>query len=50
MSKTNIYATQFCEENFDNGIIIRITLEWMAPVHTQSSLGLDLRPVQHDCG
>ncbi len=49
-TKTNVSARQFGEGSFDKGIIIRIPLGWIAPLETQSELGLDLRPVQRDGG
>jgi hypothetical protein len=50
MTKTNVSANEFGEGSFDKGIIIRIPLGWMAPLETQSQIGLDLRPVQRDGG
>jgi len=49
-TKTNVSAQQFGEGSFDKGIIIRIPLGWIAPLETQSEIGLDLRPVQRDGG
>ena len=49
-TKTNVSAAQFGEGSFDKGIIIRIPLGWVAPIETQSQIGLDLRPVQRDGG
>ena len=49
-TKTNVSSEQFGEGGFDKGIIIRIPLGWIAPVETQSMVGLDLRPVQRDGG
>ena len=49
-TKTNVSAEQFGEGSFDKGIIIRIPLGWVAPLETQSEIGLDLRPVQRDGG
>ena len=50
MTKTNVTAQQFGEGSFDKGLIIRIPLGWVAPIETQSQIGLDLRPVQRDGG
>jgi hypothetical protein len=50
MTKTNVSAAQFGEGSFDKGLIIRIPLGWVAPIETQSQIGLDLRPVQRDGG
>ncbi|HET7086138.1 MAG TPA: YjbH domain-containing protein [Rhizomicrobium sp.] len=50
VTKTNVSATQFGEGSFDKGIVIRIPLGWVAPIESQSMLGLDLRPVQRDGG
>jgi hypothetical protein len=49
-TKTNVPSQQFGEGSFDKGIIIRIPLGWIAPLETQSELGMDLRPVQRDGG
>jgi hypothetical protein len=49
-TKTNVSASRFGEGSFDKGIIIRIPLDWMAPINTQSQLAIDLRPVQRDGG
>lgn len=49
-TKTNISSAQFGEGSFDKGIMIRIPLGWAAPIETQSSLNLDLRPIQRDGG
>ena len=49
-TKTNVSAQQFGEGSFDKGLIIRIPLGWVAPIETQSQIGLDLRPVQRDGG
>jgi len=49
-TKTNVSAEQFGEGSFDKGIIIRIPLNWVAPINTQSTFDLDLRPVQRDGG
>jgi hypothetical protein len=50
MTKTNVSAAQFGEGSFDKGLIIRFPLGWIAPMETQSQIGLDLRPVQRDGG
>ena len=50
MTKTNVSAARFGEGSFDKGIIIRIPLGWAAPIGTQSTLAMDLRPVQRDGG
>lgn len=50
VTKTNVSAQQFGEGSFDKGIIIRIPLDWMAPLETQSVVAMDLRPVQRDGG
>jgi hypothetical protein len=50
VTKTNVSAQQFGEGSFDKGIIIRIPLGWIAPIETQSSIAMDLRPVQRDGG
>ncbi len=49
-TRTNVSAAQFGEGSFDKGIIIRIPINWAAPLNTQSQLNLDLRPVQRDGG
>jgi hypothetical protein len=49
-TKTNVSAQQFGEGSFDKGLIIRIPLGWVAPIESQSQIGLDLRPVQRDGG
>jgi hypothetical protein len=49
-TKTNVSAAQFGEGSFDKGLIIRLPLGWVAPIETQSQIGLDLRPVQRDGG
>lgn len=49
-TKTNVPASQFGEGSFDKGLIIRIPLGWMAPIDTQGSLNMDMRPVQRDGG
>lgn len=49
-TKTNVSAQQFGEGSFDKGIILRIPLNWVAPINTQNEFDLDLRPVQRDGG
>jgi hypothetical protein len=49
-TKTNVSAAQFGEGSFDKGIMIRIPLSAIMPVHTQQSYDLALRPVQRDGG
>jgi hypothetical protein len=49
-TKTNVSATQFGEGSFDKGIILRIPLGRMVPIHTQQFFAMDLRPVQRDGG
>jgi hypothetical protein len=50
VTKTNVSAQDFGEGSFDKGIVIRIPLGWVAPINTQSMIGLDLRPIQRDGG
>lgn len=49
-TKTNISAAHFGESGFDEGIIIRIPLGWIAPIETQRLLDMDIRSVQRDGG
>ena len=49
-TKTNVPAAVFGEGSFDKGIIIRIPLNWMVPINSQSQINMDLRPVQRDGG
>jgi hypothetical protein len=49
-TKTNVSAQQFGEGSFDKGIMLRIPLNWIAPIETQAQLNMDLRPVQRDGG
>lgn len=49
-TKTNVSADRFGEGSFDKGIIIRIPLGWALPIETQSTFGVDIRPVQRDGG
>lgn len=50
VTKTNVSSQQFGEGSFDKGIIIRIPLDWVAPIETQGQFNMDLRPVQRDGG
>lgn len=50
MTRTNVSAADFGEGSFDKGIIIRIPLNFIAPLHTTSQFGMDLRPIQRDGG
>lgn len=47
---TNVPFAKFGEGSFDKGIIIRIPLEWVLPIHTQSEAKLDFRPLSRDGG
>ncbi len=47
---TNVPFAKFGEGSFDKGIIIRIPLEWMLPINTQSVANLDFRPLTRDGG
>lgn len=47
---TNVPFSQFGEGSFDKGVIVRIPLEWMVPVNTQSLGNLDFRPLSRDGG
>ena len=49
-TRTNVTSTQFGEGAFDKGIIIRFPLGWIAPLPTQSELGMIIRPLQRDGG
>ncbi len=49
-SKTNVSSEQFGEGSFDKGIMIRIPINWAAPLQSQAQLSMDLRPVQRDGG
>jgi len=49
-TKTNVSAQDFGEGSFDKGIMLRIPLNWIAPIETQAQFGMDLRPVQRDGG
>jgi hypothetical protein len=50
VTKTNVSAADFGEGSFDKGIVIRIPINWVAPIDTQSQVAMDLRPVQRDGG
>lgn len=47
---TNVPFKKFGEGSFDKGVLVRIPLEWVLPIHTQSSYSLTLRPLQRDGG
>ncbi|HEY3636648.1 MAG TPA: YjbH domain-containing protein [Rhizomicrobium sp.] len=47
---TNVPFSQFGEGAFDKGFIIRIPMDFMVPLDSQSELGMDLRPVTRDGG
>ncbi|HEY4113247.1 MAG TPA: YjbH domain-containing protein, partial [Rhizomicrobium sp.] len=47
---TNVPFSKFGEGSFDKGIIIRIPLEWMLPIYTQSEAKMDFRPLSRDGG
>ncbi len=47
---TNVPFSQFGEGAFDKGFIIRIPMDFMVPLDSQSELNLDLRPVTRDGG
>lgn len=49
-TKTNVSASQFGEGSFDKGLIIRLPLDWIAPLETQNQIAMDIRPVQRDGG
>jgi hypothetical protein len=49
-TKTNVSAKQFGEGSFDKGIIIRMPLSALLPIHTQQSFDMNLRPIQRDGG
>jgi hypothetical protein len=49
-TKTNVSAQTFGEGSFDKGIMLRIPLNWIAPIETQAQFNMDLRPVQRDGG
>ena len=47
---TNVPFSTFGEGSFDKGVIVRIPLEWMLPINTQSEANLDFRPLSRDGG
>lgn len=47
---TNVPFAQFGEGSFDKGFIIKIPLDFMAPLNSQSELDMNLRPVTRDGG
>jgi hypothetical protein len=47
---TNVPFAKFGEGSFDKGVIIRIPLEWLLPIHTQSEAKMDFRPLSRDGG
>jgi len=49
-TKTNVSAAQFGEGSFDKGFIIRIPLDWVAPISSQNEISTVIRPVQRDGG
>jgi len=49
-TKTNVSSQDFGEGSFDKGIMLRIPLNWVAPIETQAQFNMDLRPVQRDGG
>jgi hypothetical protein len=47
---TNVPFSQFGEGSFDKGVVVRIPLEWILPINTQSTGNLDFRPLTRDGG
>lgn len=47
---TNVPFSQFGEGSFDKGFIIRIPLDFMLPLNSQSEFDMNLRPVTRDGG
>ncbi len=47
---TNVPFSQFGEGAFDKGFLIRIPLDFMAPLNSQSEFDMALRPVTRDGG
>jgi hypothetical protein len=47
---TNVPFAKFGEGSFDKGVIVRIPLEWFVPIHTQSAVNFDFRPLTRDGG
>ena len=50
MTRTNVSAADFGEGSFDKGIVIRIPLDFVSPLHSSSRFSMDLRPIQRDGG
>jgi hypothetical protein len=47
---TNVPFSKFGEGSFDKGVVVRIPLEWMLPINTQSAANLSFRPLTRDGG
>jgi hypothetical protein len=47
---TNVPFSQFGEGAFDKGFVIRIPMDFMVPLDSQSALDMNLRPVTRDGG
>ncbi len=47
---TNVPFSKFGEGSFDKGVVVRIPLEWILPINTQSAANLDFRPLTRDGG
>ena len=47
---TNVPFSQFGEGSFDKGVVVRIPLEFILPINTQSEGNLDFRPLTRDGG
>lgn len=47
---TNVPFSQFGEGAFDKGFIIRIPMDFLVPLDSQSDLNVDMRPVTRDGG
>jgi hypothetical protein len=47
---TNVPFAQFGEGSFDKGFIIKIPLDFMVPLNSQSEIDMNLRPVTRDGG
>jgi hypothetical protein len=47
---TNVSSSQFGEGAFDKGFIIRIPMDFMVPLDSQSEFDMNLRPVTRDGG
>jgi hypothetical protein len=50
VNKTNVSVQRFREGCFEKGIILRIPLDWIAPIHSQTELDMDFRPIQREGG